>query len=284
MLDAVLRISPALVAAARRRVSDETRHEPTGVPVTRFNQRVAKKRSFAATEFKLAKLQAIRAAVPGATINDVILAVCSGALRAYLTSHGELPLRSLVAIAPINARRTRGGDASAGNNVSAMTVPLATHLAEPLARLRAIYSATRDAKAAKSGVGARLLADVGRQLPGAPLAGFARLLGNERFARSQANLVITNVPSSRQALYLRGARLTHQFGMGPVTHGLGLFIAANGYHDTIAFCLSADSALLPDLEFLRACVEDSFAELVAAAGAGTRVRKSSRRPAARARH
>jgi WS/DGAT/MGAT family acyltransferase len=284
MLDAALRISPALVAAARRRIEDDSRREHGGVPVTRFNQRVAKKRSFAATEFKLAALQSIRTAVAGATINDVILAVCSGALRAYLTSHGELPLQSLVAIAPINARRIRGGDASAGNNVSAMTVPLATQIAEPLARLRAIYSATRDAKAAKSGVGARLLADVGRHLPGAPLAGFARLLGNERFARSQANLVITNVPSSRQALYLHGALLTHQFGMGPVTHGLGLFIAANGYHDTIAICLSADSGLLPDLEFLCSCVEESFADLAAASRAGARVRNAKRRPAARARH
>ncbi|HEX7374151.1 MAG TPA: wax ester/triacylglycerol synthase domain-containing protein, partial [Steroidobacteraceae bacterium] len=121
MLDAALRISPALVAAARRRATETAPREHAGVPVTRFNQRVTKKRSFAATEFKLDALQAIRAAAPGATINDVILAVCSGALRAYLASHDELPSQALVAIAPINARRTRGGDASAGNNVSAMT-------------------------------------------------------------------------------------------------------------------------------------------------------------------
>ena len=284
MLDAVLRISPALVRAARRQVSDDTPPDRAGVPVTRFNQRVAKQRSFAATEIRLDALQGIRRAVPGATVNDVILAICSGALRAYLDGHGELPAQPLVAIAPINARRARGGDASAGNNVSAMTVPLATHVAGPLERLRAIQCATNDAKAARSGIGARLLADVGRHLPGAPLAGFARLIGNERFARSQANLVITNVPSSRQPLYMRGARLTHQFGMGPVTHGLGLFISANGYHEHIAICLTADSRLMPDLEVLRACIAQSFGELEAAAGKAVGRSARSRRPAARVRH
>ena len=270
MLDAVLRMSPALVAAARRRLAEAPPAAHAVVPVTRFNRRISTQRSFAAVELRLDALQGIRGAVPGSTVNDVILAICSGALRAYLASHDELPAQSLVAIAPVNARRERGGDDRSGNDISAMTVPLATGMAGPLERLRAIHAFTAEAKQAKAGIAARLLADVGRHIPGAPLAGFARLLGNERFARSQANLVVTNVPGSRQPLYMRGARLTHQFGMGPVTHGLGLFMSANGYHDTIAICLTADCRLMPDLEFLRECVQASFAELESAARAAAR--------------
>ena len=150
-----------------------------------------------------------------------------------------------------------------------MTVPLASHLDDPLDRLRAIREFTELAKQSRAGLGARLLADVGRHIPGLPLAGFARLLGDERFVRSQANLIITNVPSSRVPLYMNGARLTHQYGMGPVSHGFGLFISANGYHDTITFCLTADSGLVPDLEFLRRCIEQSCRELRTAARRST---------------
>lgn len=263
--DAVLRLSPSLLGAAQRRLRDELARRSASVPVTRFNRRVSAQRLFASTSLDLEALQAIRRTVEGATINDVILAVCGGGLRAYLEHHGELPPHSLVALAPVNARQRSGRDARSGNDISAMSIPLATGLKDPLQRLRAIRQCTDEAKQARAGIGARLLADVGRHIPGAPLAGFARLLGNERFARSQANLVITNVPSTREPWFMNGARLTRQFGMGPVTHGLGLFISANGYHQTIELCMTADRGLLPDLEFLRACMERAYADLVGAA-------------------
>lgn len=279
MVDAVLKLSPALLAAAEARLAGKTEAGAGTVPVTRFNTRVARRRSFAATAAKLEVLRAIGRSVPGATVNDVILAVCSGALRQYLAMHDDLPAASLVAIAPVNARRRSGRSEASGNDVSAMTVPIATHLAEPLARLRAVREFTDLAKQSRAGLGARLLTDLGRHIPGLPLAGFARLLTNERFARSQANLIITNVPSSREPLYMNGARLTHQFGMGPVSHGLGLFISANGYHDTITFCLTADSGLVPDLDVLCRCVEDSLRELQAAARAPRRRAARKPRPA-----
>jgi len=284
MLDAVLKMSPALLEAAGARLAGEKTATAEGVPVTRFNGHVSSRRSFAATAVELEQLRTISRRVPGATVNDVILAVCSGALRAYLAAHDDLPDDSLVAIVPVNARR-RGGDRAAGNDVSAMTVPIATDRAAPLDRLRAIGKLTSLAKQSKAGLGARLLADLGRHIPGIPLAGFARLLSNERFARSQANLIITNVPSSPVRQYMNGARLTHQYGMGPVSHGLGLFISANGYHDAITFCLTADSKLVPDLDFLCECIERSYRELQTAAaapkprargGRGRRVRRSAR--------
>lgn len=270
MLDAVLKMSPALLEAAAARLAGE-KSTSDGVPVTRFNGRVSPRRSFAAVPVELARLRAIGRHVPGTTVNDVILAVCSGALREYLAAHDDLPERSLVAIVPVNARRQRAGRA-AGNDVSAMSVPIASDMAAPLDRLRAIGRFTSLAKQSRAGLGGRLLADLGRQIPGIPLAGFARLLSNERFARSQANLIITNVPSSPVPLYMNGARLAHQYGMGPVSHGLGLFISANGYHDTITFCLTADSKLVPDLDFLCECIGRSYRELQASVAAAPKPR------------
>lgn len=273
----LLRESPSLLDAAKKKAAERGASAGSEVPVTRFNQRLSARRAYAAAPLPLEGMQAIRRAVEGATVNDVILAVCGGALRTYLQHHGELPPQPLVAVAPVNARSRSAAGATAGNDISAMTVPLATHLADPLERLGAIRRCTGDAKTAKAGLAARLVADLGREIPGLPLAGLSKLLRSERVARSQANLVVTNVPSSRKPLYLRGARLAAQFGMGPVTHGLGLFISANGYHDTIAICLTVDAAQVPDVEFLRQCVDASYAELLRAAGPkGRRKRATSK--------
>jgi WS/DGAT/MGAT family acyltransferase len=261
MMNAVMRLSPALVAAAKRRLAAPSSGGRSGVPVARFNHRVSPHRMFAATEFPLAELGRLRKRVDGATINDVILAICGGALRRYLLEHDDLPVDTLVAVSPINARPRDGQDALSGNNLSAMTVELGTDVADPVARLQGIRNYTREAKEAKAGLGARLLTDLTRHIPGATLAGVARLVTNERIARNQANLIITNVPGPQVPLYMNGARLTHQFGMGPVTHGLGLFIAAHSYNGVVSFCITADRQLVPDVDFLVRCLRESYAEL-----------------------
>ena len=261
MLNAVMRLSPALVAAAKRRLTAPPVGGRGKVPVARFNHRVSPHRVFGAVEFPLVELGRLRQRVDGATINDVILAICGGALRRYLLQHRDLPRDTLVAVSPINARPRDGQDAVSGNELSAMTVELGTDVADPVARLQAIRNFTREAKEAKAGLGARLLTDLTRHIPGATLAGVARLVTNERIARNQANLVITNVPGPQFPLYMNGARLTHQFGMGPVTHGLGLFIAAHSYNGVVSFCITADRQLVPDVDVLVRCLQQAFAEL-----------------------
>ena len=277
MLGAVMKFSPALLAAARKRLVEPPAPGQGGVPVTRFNARVSPHRVFAAVEFPLAGLGGIRALVDGATINDVVLAICSGALRRYLRHHGELPAASLVAVAPINARSRNGEDEVPGNNISAMTVELGTNIADPVSRLQAIRDRTRDAKEVKAGLSARVMTDITRHIPGVALARVARLVANERITRSQANLIITNVPGPQFPLYMNGARLTHQFGMGPVAQGLGLFIAATSYNGVISFCITADRQLVPDVEFLRRSIEAAFKELQRAAAKAVRPTPGRRR-------
>ncbi|MCX7054788.1 MAG: WS/DGAT domain-containing protein, partial [Proteobacteria bacterium] len=98
----------------------------------------------------------------------------------------------------------------------------------------------------------------------------------------------TNVPGSQSPLYMNGARLTHQFGMGPVTHGLGLFIAAHSYNGIVSFCITADRQLVPDVDVLVRCLEESFSELkksrrVSANSVNTRTLKRTARTPRKAR-
>jgi WS/DGAT/MGAT family acyltransferase len=261
VLDTVRRFSPGLLAAARRSATATAGRGAGKVPVARFNHRVSPHRMFAAVEFPLRELRKPRQRVDGATVNDVILAICGGALRKYLLGHGDLPAATLVALSPVNTRPRAGAGAVTGNELSLMTVELGTNTANPITRLQAIRKQTRASKAAQAGLGARLLTDLTRHIPGATLAAVARLLTNERIARHQANLIVTNVPGPQVPLYMNGARLTHQFGMGPVTHGLGLFISAHSYAGTVSFCITADRSLVPDVDALARCLQESYNEL-----------------------
>jgi WS/DGAT/MGAT family acyltransferase len=261
MMRSVWRSAPGLLATAGRGVTAASSSGRSGVPISRFNQRISSHRVFAATGFPLRDLRKRSRRVEGATINDVILAIVGGALRRYLLEHDDLPRDTLVAMSPINARPRDGAEAAAGNVLSLMTVALGTDIENPVARLQSIRNRTREAKAAKAGTGVRLLTDLTRHVPGAMLAAVARLASDERFARNQANLIVTNVPGPQVPLYMNGARLTHQFGMGPVTHGLGLFISAHSYAGAISFCITADRRLLPDADRLVRCLEQSYAEL-----------------------
>jgi WS/DGAT/MGAT family acyltransferase len=275
LLGALTRLSPALVAAAGRQLVDPRPGRGGQVPATRFNARVSPRRAFDGVSLPLSQLGAIRRLVAGATINDVILAVCSGGLRNYLLERGELPDSTLAALVPVNSRSLEGDAVATGNDISAMAVDLATHLAGPVARLAAIRDCTREAKQARAGVGARALAELSRHVPGLAMAGVARLVGTERLTRGRANLIITNVPGTQHALYMNGARLVRQFGMGPVAHGMGLFIAAIGHDGRIGLSLTADPELVPDLRRLRGHVEAALAELRDAVDRGSR-RKSRR--------
>jgi diacylglycerol O-acyltransferase / wax synthase len=260
-VDTLLKFSPALIKAAKAPRAERG----AGIPATRFNAPVSAHKVFDATSFAIAELSKLRALVPGATINDVVLAICSGALRQYLLHHGELPGESLVAIAPINRRGSSREAEVPGNNISAMNVELATQLADPVARLQAIHRYTSQAKEAKAGLSARVMTDLSKHIPGATLAGVARLMTSERFAPRAANLFISNVPGPQMPLYMAGALATHQYAMAPLTHNMGLFIATPSYHGRISFNITSDRKLMPDVAFFRECVEAAYQELAAAA-------------------
>jgi len=264
-MNALMKVSPAVIASARKSIAEGGM--AAGVPETRFNVPVGPHKMFDGTTVALADVAEIRRKVPGATVNDVVIATVGGALRKYLAQHKELPKESLVAVAPINLRGKEKGAGKAstpGNQVSAMSVPVRTDIADPLERLAAIRDYTVEAKEAKAGVSARIMTDLSQHIPGATMAAVARILTSERFAVRGTNLFISNVPGAQVPLYLAGARLVQQFGAAPLANNMGLFVATPSYNGRIAFSLISERAIMPDIAFFRTCIDASFVDLMKA--------------------
>ncbi len=235
-------------------------------PQTRFNRKVSPHRIWDGVPFPLAGVRAIKEAIPGATVNDAILAIIGGGLRTYLLDKGELPGESLTAMAPISVRQ-EGEKAALGNLVSAMVVALGTHIDDPLKRLKHIHDEASNSKAMTNAVGARTLTDYSQLIPSG-LAGLgARLYTRLGLANAHApvfNCVATNVPGSRVPLYFCGARLVSMMGTGPVFDGMGLINTIYSYGDTIAISFTSDRDMIPDPDAYAAALRGSFDALVAA--------------------
>jgi WS/DGAT/MGAT family acyltransferase len=257
---------------------------PFRAPLTPFNVPVSARRSFGGTLLALDRLRAVRDAVPGATVNDVVLALVSGALREHLLEIGELPARSLVAMAPVSVRE-ESEKGQLGNRISALLARLHTEEPDPLERLRRIHAGTQRSKVVHRAVGARTLADATQVVPFS-LAGLAvRLYTGLQASRLHDpifNLIVTNVPGPQQPLYLGGSRLLAHFGTAPLFDGLGLIVVVLSYAGTLSFGITACHDLLPDADGFAQRIADALAELEAALRPARR-RPAARRPAARKR-
>ncbi len=239
------------------------------VPETRFNAEVSPHRVFEGQTFDLKQLAAIRGAVAGATVNDVVLAMCGGALREYLMDKGELPEESLIAMAPINTR-IAAEEGVAGNMLAMMFVPIHSDIEDPLARLRAITEATTNAKETRNAIAARQMTDLTQHIPSATTALAGRLitgLGLGHRAIRVCNCTITNVPGPQQPLYFNGAKLLKMTGCAPIVDGMGLIITAISYNGEIVFSFSGCREMIPDPEKLSAYSVLSFKALRKAAAA-----------------
>ncbi|MEL6875466.1 MAG: WS/DGAT domain-containing protein, partial [Pseudomonadota bacterium] len=261
LAQAFMKFAPAIVSSTQQNLLNSSEERDSSIPDTRFNRSVTPHKMFDAITFDLNELKKMRALAQGSTINDIVLAICSGAVRKYLMKHKELPKDSLVAVAPVNARSRSGEESNPGNNISAMTVKIWSNIANPVQRLKAIRDTTRETKAAKSGLSARIMTDLTKHIPGAPMSGLSRILTDERFAPKMNNLMVSNVPGPQMQLYMTGAKLTHQYGLAPLAHGMGLFIATPSYNGTISFSIISDRKIMPDIEFFRECLQKSFEEL-----------------------
>ncbi len=238
-------------------------------PRTRFQGRASSHRVVDGIDMPLAAVRAIRPALPGCTINDVVLTIVGGGLRKYLESKGELPNDPLIVMAPISVR-AEGEKGAMGNQVTAMTVSVGTDVADPLARLAAVHASAVNSKALTGAVGARTLAEYSNLMPSA-LAGLgARLytqLGLAERSATPFNTVVTNVPGPRVPLYFAGAKLLKQYGTGPVYDGMGMIHPVYSYADDIFLSFTADRDHLPDPAFYAQCLRESFQDLSAAAAA-----------------
>jgi diacylglycerol O-acyltransferase / wax synthase len=235
-------------------------------PQTPFNAPISPHRRWAFRDLPLAEIKQVKAAA-GITVNDVIVALCSGALRRWLLDRGELPDEPLVAAIPVSIR-TDGEQH--GNRVSAMFAPLATNLDDPAERLATTGQAMHAAKEQHGALPAELLTDVTQVAAPALANQAARLNARLRLLErvNPFNLIISNVPGPRIPLYYAGAPLLAYYPLSAIANGQGLNITVMSYQDTVFLGLLACRELVPDLEELADHVVAELATLVELTDAG----------------
>ena len=222
-------------------------------PVTPFNAPLSPRRRWAFADLPLAEVKQLRKShgAEGLTVNDVVMALCAGALRRWLELHDALPAAPLVAAVPVSVR-TQDQQGTYGNRMSMMLAALPTNLPDPGDRLDAMHEAMRAAKDQHGAIPASLLADVGQfALPALANQAWrlsARLRLLERV--SPFNLIVSNIPGPRVPLYLAGAQLLAFYPVSALVDGQGLNITVMSYRDNLHFGLIACSDLVPDLDVM----------------------------------
>ncbi|MDF5752296.1 wax ester/triacylglycerol synthase family O-acyltransferase [Spongiactinospora sp. TRM90649] len=238
---------------------------PLDVPRTPLTGPVSGQRRFAYGSLPLAELRRVGRAF-GMSVNDVVMALCASALRTWLRERDALPERPLIAAVPVGARRRGSGEP--GNRISAMAVPIATDVADPLRRLLATKSAMAAAKRRFASSPATWLSDLSTILP-PPVTALAtapvfRLAG---MAFPPINLIVSNVPGPRFPLYLCGGRVEAYYPMSVVTDlSGGLSVTCFSYDGSLCFGLLACPRHVDDVWRLFGHLRAALTELTALAG------------------
>jgi WS/DGAT/MGAT family acyltransferase len=230
-------------------------------PRTPFNGPLSGGREFAWVELPFAAVRGIRS-VLGGTVNDVVLTILSGALGRYLRSHGQsvTPSLELRAMCPVSVRKEdeRG---ALGNLVSMIIAPLFAGINDPLERLKAERAAMERLKSLDQAGGLNAMTEMADVIP----PGMQAFAGRFEVTNSLLNTVSTNVPGPQIPIYMAGRELVGWYPMGPVSMGIGLFVAILSYNQKLTFGATVDPKLVPDVWHFVACLRESFEELAGAA-------------------
>jgi diacylglycerol O-acyltransferase len=229
--------------------------QPFHAPPTMFNVRISGSRRFAAQSYELARFKSIGKAA-GATVNDVTLAVCAGALRKYLQMHNALPDKPLIAMVPVSVRDPAAADG--GNQISILLANLATHLEDPIERLHAIVDSTRVAKDRLSKM-SRLERVAHAAAMSAPMG--ASMVTGYAKRRPIYNVVISNVPGPSETLYLDHMRLDETYPVSIPVEYLALNITITSYAGLMGFGFIACRKSVPALQRMLDHTDESLAEL-----------------------
>jgi WS/DGAT/MGAT family acyltransferase len=239
---------------------------PFRAPRTSFNATVTAHRTVAFTQVTLDDVKTIKNAF-GVKVNDVVIAICSGALRSYLADRDELPDRSLIAAIPISVH-DRSDGVEGTTKVSMMFSSLASDIDDPGERLRHIAETNEGAKEDHELVGANLLQNWAEHAAPNTFSLAARMYSSLRLADRHPvvhNLVISNVPGPPIPLYFNGAKLVALHPLGPVMDGAGLNVTVLSNMDAIGFGFIACRELMPKLWDLSDAIPAAVAELIEAA-------------------
>lgn len=220
-------------------------------PPSILNQKITNARHVAFASFDKGRFSRIARRF-GASTNDVLLAVCGGAIRQYLLRLGELPKKPLIAFVPISIRR----DGSAvGNQLSFILANLATHEADPVVRLSTIKASVDDGKQRFARMSPAQVVNYSLLTYG---WAFANLVTGAMPTHQAFNLIISNVPGGNTPLYLNGAKLTGIFPASVLMDGQALNITFANYQDKIDFGIVACQSILPNIEDMIGLLEDEL--------------------------
>ena len=232
---------------------------PFQAPPTPFNVEISGSRRFASQSYSLARFKKIGEAA-GATVNDVTLAICGGALREYLLAQQKLPKKPLVAMVPVSLH---GETTAGGNQVSLLLASLATHIADPLKRLQRIVESTTHAKDRLTKM--PRLQKMAHGITSISPLGVGIVTGTAE-KHPLFNLVISNVPGPRDTLYLNGARLDEAYPVSIPTHYLAMNITISSYGDNLGFGYIACRRSVPALQRMLDYTQNAITELEDALG------------------
>jgi diacylglycerol O-acyltransferase len=257
---------------------------PFTAPRTSFNATVTPHRIVAYTQVSLDDVKTVKNAF-GVKVNDVLIAICSGALRRYLDARDELPDRSLIAAIPVSVHdRSEGREGT--TKVSFMFSSLESDVDDPAERLRRIAATNEAAKEEHELVGASFLQDWAEHAAPNTFSLAARMYSSLRIANRHPvvhNLIVSNVPGPPIPLYFNGAKLVALHPLGPVMDGAGLNITVLSNMDVIGFGFIACRELMPELWDLAEDVPAALQELVEAAEKVDRTPDTGAKPRAAAR-
>ena len=252
----------ALVRTVNRGLHEQAAPLSFSAPRSMLNVPITGARRFAAQSWPIERIRRVGKAAD-ATVNDVVLAMCSGALRTYMLGLDALPESPLIAMVPVSLHAD-DSDREGGNAIGVVMCNLGTHLDDPAGRLGAITASMNDGKAAMSGMSPLQIMAMSA-LGMSPLA-LAPLLGVQNSFRPPFNLVISNVPGPRSPLYYNGSRLDGLYPLSIPLDGQALNITCTSYSDELAFGLTGCRRSVPHLQRLLGHLDDELQQLERAAG------------------
>ena len=255
----------ALMRTLGKSVRNETSPLSLYAPRTMLNQKITGSRRFAAQDWPIERLRAIGKAT-GTTINDVVIAMCSGALRTYLLEQDALPAQSLVAMVPVGLKAKESNLASVegGNAIGAVMVQMGTERADPADRLHAVHRSMVDGKRALSSMTPTQI--LAMSALGQAPAILTPLLRMQGLVRPPYNVIISNVPGPRSTHYWNGAQLLGVYPLSIPINGMALNITCSSYDGLMCFGLTGCRRTVPHLQRLLTHLDDELKDLEKAAG------------------